>query len=87
MPTFLKLSNRLININYIHQIILNPSKLILNHTFLPRQYTIIMNKDISGFIFIGIGSMSSIDNYIHICETNNPIDFQTITDWINERLD
>ncbi len=70
----------ILNSTHINTIIFGSNKLSPN-------YTIVMNNNsIFGFFFCGIGGVNSVDNHIHICATNSPNDYQTITDWINKMI-
>ena len=72
MSKFINLSSCLINKLHIVEIIKQPSKY--------RIY--LTNSYFSGTIFLTSGHMSSYSNIIEICETNNPQDYKSITNWI-----
>ena len=78
MSKFIKLKNLIINVNYIHSIVIEPNKYCINvmsNKFDGRSWFL------SGFA--GMGSIYS-DNYeIEVCETNDFSDYKIITDWID----
>jgi len=76
MSKFIKLTNLVININYIHSIVIKPNKYYINimsNQFNGLQWTA------AGF---GFGNISS-DNYeIEVCETANSSDYKIVSDFI-----
>jgi hypothetical protein len=72
MSKFINLSSCLINKLHIVEIIKKPSKYSIYLT----------NSHFSGAMFFASGHMSSTNNIIEICETNNPQDYKIITNWI-----
>jgi hypothetical protein len=79
MARFIKLTNRLLNTNYIHTISIKPNKYYIHHFEG-------INFEGSIFLFAGSGggNVSSINNTkIEICETKNPTDYKIISNWIN----
>lgn len=76
MSNFLKLSNRLININHILEIVIKPNKYHIH----------LMNHNIHGVFIFASGAIESVHNEITICEKNNPHDYLKISDWIKEKL-
>jgi len=74
MNHFIKLSSRVINKLHIIEITKHPSK----------YYISMSNNYISGIMLFGWGNLSSSNNYIQICETNNKEDYDTITEFLKE---
>lgn len=79
MSKFIKLTNLMINANYIHSIVIKPNKYCIN---------VISNK-LDGFQFsavggFGIGGLYSNNCEIEVCETNNANDYKTISKWIDK---
>jgi len=74
MSRFVKLTNVLLNTNYIRQILIQPNK----------YYIYVASETFSGFNFFGFGTISSNINWIQVCETKNPVDYKIISDWIND---
>jgi hypothetical protein len=74
MRQFINLSSRVINKLHIIQIIKEPSK----------YYIHITERDFTGHIFFSSGSMSSYNNIIEICEKDNKLDYDTITNEIKK---
>jgi hypothetical protein len=75
MTYFINLTSRVINKLHIIEIIKKPNK-----------YFILMSiKGFDGWNIFSSGFISSNDNnIIEICETNNQLDYKTITEWINK---
>ncbi len=73
MINFIKLSSNIINTKYIHKILVTPNK----------YYIHIINKNINGFAFFGMGSISSENDVITVCQNTDPFDYKIVTDWIN----
>ena len=77
MSKFLKLTNWIININYIHSIKIKPNKYFINvvsNTFDGLAFSII------GFGICDIGSREYV---IEVCENNNSIDYKIVSNWID----
>ena len=77
MSKFIKLTNFIININYIHSIVIKPNKYYIN---------VASNKfDGSGWKLPGFGivTISSYNSEIEICETKHSSDYKIVSDWIN----
>jgi hypothetical protein len=79
MSKFLKLTNLIININYIHSIFIKPNKYYIH---------VVSNKfdgsnwSVAGF---GIGTISSQNYEIEVCETKHSSDYKIVSDWIDKR--
>jgi hypothetical protein len=76
MSRFIKLTNVIVNTNYIHEIIIKPNKYY------------IMSKKLDGFELkfagSGIGWINQQYEQIVVCETKDPIDYKIVSDWINK---
>jgi hypothetical protein len=73
MSKFIKLTNLIININYIQVIVIKPNKYYIN---------IVSNKfDGSGWSLpgFGIGTISSYNSEIEICETKHSSDYKIVS--------
>jgi len=76
MSKFLKLTNFTININYIHSIVIKPNKYSINvasNKFDGSQWSV------PGF---GMGTISSYNSEIEVCETKHSSDYKIVSDWI-----
>ena len=76
MPKFIKLTNFIINVNYIQSIVIKPNKYYINvvsNTFDGA------NWNFAGF---GIGTISSYHSEIEVCETVHSNDYKIVSDWI-----
>jgi len=74
MSRFIRLSN----------IIVNTSK-IATIDILPTKYVIFMcNHHLDGWWIFSSGNVNSVDNKIEICQTNDPMDYIILTDWIKK---
>lgn len=79
MSKFLKLTNLIININYIHSIFIKPNKYYIH---------VVSNKFdgsnlcVAGF---GYGNISSHNYEIEVCETKDSSDYKIVSDWIDKR--
>lgn len=76
MSKFIKLTNLVININYIQSIVVKPNKYyikVVSNTFDGSYWT---------FAGFGIGSISSYHSEIEVCKTENSSDYKIISDWI-----
>ena len=77
MSKFIKLTNFIININHIHSILIKPNKYYIHLT---------SNKfdgfkwDVGGF---GIGTITSHNSEIEVCETKHSSDYKIVSDWID----
>jgi len=79
MSKFIKLTNMLINTNDINKILIEPNKYFI--------YTISKKND--GFVWafagFGFGALSSHTDLIEVCKTNHAIDYEILTEWMNEK--
>lgn len=79
ITTFMRLSDRIININMIKTI-----------SIYPTQYTIemISNSGPDGFIICGSGVINSEKNhYINILKEKSPEDYKYLSHWIEENTE
>lgn len=79
MTKFIKLTNMLLNPNYINKILITPNK-----------YNIyISNKEIDGYVWLltgtGLGSIKTCDDKIEICKTKDPIDYKILSEWMDKQ--
>jgi hypothetical protein len=78
MSKFIKLTNLIVNVNYIQTIVIKPNKYYIN---------VITNKfdgsnwNVPGF---GIGTISSYNYEIEVCETKHSSDYKIVSDWIGQ---
>jgi len=79
MSKFLKLTNLIINVNYIHSIFIKPNKY---NIYIVSNKIDGLNFSIAGF---GIGNISSHNYEIEVCETKNLDDYKIVSDWIDKR--
>ena len=77
MSKFIKLTNLVININYIHSIVIKPNKYYIN----------IMSNKIDGSNFSvagsGFGNISSHNYEIEVCETKHSSNYKIVSDFID----
>ena len=77
MSKFIKLTNLIININYIQTKVIKPNKYYIN----------VMTNKFDGSNWsspvIGIGNFSSYNFDIEVCETKHSSDYKKISDWID----
>jgi len=78
MTKFLKLTGMIININYIHSIVIKPNKYHIN--VISNKFNG-LNWTIHG---CGIGNIYSYNSEIEICESQNRSDYKIVSDWINK---
>jgi len=77
MTKFLKLTKLILNTNDIQKINIKPNKFYIH--FIGKQFS----GNIVQMASFGLGSISS-DNYeIEVCETLNPDDYKIVSEWIN----
>jgi len=74
MSKFIKLTNLIININYIQTIVIKPNKYYIN----------VMSNKFDGSNWIAIGNVSSDNSEIEVCETKHSSDYKKISDWIDK---
>ena len=78
MSHFLKLTKLFINTRYITLIDLQPGKykFYINKTIAPG---------IKGWFVYGSGILRENDiTYLTVCETEDPVDYKIVTDWISK---
>lgn len=75
MNNFIKLTSMVINKSHITKITLNPSTYYITMTTSNR---------VNGFMLFSSGSLSSGEEMIKICETENKKDYDIITEFIKE---
>jgi hypothetical protein len=76
MSKFIKLTDLIINKNFIHHIDLKKDKIIVH----------LMTNKTNGFFIFGMGSTSSHHTKFEICKINDPNDYNIFTDWIDNDL-
>ena len=79
MSKFIKLKGVIININYIQTIVIKPNKYYINVASNNFDGS---NWNISGF---GMGTISSYNYEIELCETKHSSDYKIVSDWINNQ--
>ena len=79
MSKFIKLSNHIININYIQSISIKPDKYYINVASNKMEGA---QLNIAGF---GFGKISSYNYEIKVCKTEHSTDYKIISDWINKQ--
>jgi len=78
MSKFIKLTNLIINTNYIQTIVVKPNKYCIN---------IVSNKfDGSNWSVpvFGFGTISSYNYEIEVCETKHSSDYKIVSHWIDK---
>jgi hypothetical protein len=78
MSKFLRLTNLIININYINTIVITPNKYCIN--IMSNQFNG-LHWTVAGF---GIGNISSNNYEIEVCETKHSSDYKIVSDWIDK---
>jgi len=78
MSKFIKLTNIIVNVNYIQSIVIKPNKYYIN--IITNSFD---GSNWSGPGF-GIGTISSYNYKIEVCETVNSSDYKIVSDWINQ---
>jgi hypothetical protein len=76
MSKFIKFTNFILNTNYIHSIVIKPNKYHINvasNKFDGSKWSVV------GF---GMGTISSYNSEIEVCETEHPSDYKIVSDWI-----
>ena len=76
MSRFLKLTNIIINKNYIQNISINKDKFILH----------ILSNNFDGVVMFGSGTFETRDTKIEVCKTKNFSDYKIVTDRIDDGL-
>lgn len=75
MNNFIKLTSMVINKSHITKIRVYPSTYYITMT---------TSNHVNGFMLFSSGSVSSSEDMIKICETENKKDYDIITDFIKE---
>ena len=79
MSKFIKLTNMLLNTNYINKIYINPNQYVIYLTSNKFDGT---SWSITGS---GLGLISSLkDIEIEVCETKHSTDYKIVSNWINK---
>ena len=78
MSKFIRLTNFLLNTNYIHKIVIKPNKY---HIHIVNKQIYGHNWAIAGF---GFGNISSYNYEIEVCKMTHSIDYITVSDWISK---
>ncbi len=77
MSRFLKLTNIIINKNFIQHIDnINKDKLVIH----------LMTNKMNCFLILGGGSFESYNTEVELCKTKNLSDYKIVTDWIDNEL-
>ena len=76
MSRFMRLTNKIINKNFIHHIDIQKDKFIIHF---------MTNKMDGLFVFVG-GASTSYNSEFEVCKTKHSIDYKTVTDWIDNNL-
>lgn len=79
MSKFIKLTNLIININYIQSIVIKPNKYCINLASCKFDGS---NWSVTGF---GMGTVSSYNSEIEVCETKHPSNYKIVSDWIDNQ--
>ena len=79
MSRFIRLTSLLLNTNDIHKIVINANKYDIHIT----------TKEITGNSWIisamfGMGSISTNNYKIEVCQTKDPDDYKILSEWINK---
>lgn len=77
MSKYIKLTNFIINTNYIYSITISPNKYNIR---LVSNYFTGFNWNVG---ILGLGHISAFEPDIEVCETKHPNDYKIISDWIN----
>ena len=77
MSRFLRLTDAIINKNVIHHIHIKKDKYIIHF----------MTNKTNSFFLLGGGGSTSYNTECEVCKTKHPIDYKTVTDWIDNNLD
>ena len=77
MSKFIKLTNFIINVNYIQSIVIKPNKYYIN-----VASNKIDGSNWSSPVF-GMGTVSSHNSEIEVCETEHSNDYKIVSDWID----
>ena len=77
MSKFIKLTNLIVNVNYIQTIVIKPNKYYIN-VVSNKFYGSTLSTPVFGF-----GNVSSYNYEIEVCETEHSSDYKKISDWID----
>jgi hypothetical protein len=77
MSKFIKLTNFIVNVNYIQSIVIKPNKYYINVA--SNQFDG-SSWSVAGF---GMGTISSNNYEIEVCETKHSSDYKTVSRWID----
>ena len=76
MSRFLKLTNIIINKNFIQHIDINKDKYVIH----------LMTNKTDGIIIFGGGTSHSYNTKFEVCKTKNLSDYKKFTEWIDNDL-
>lgn len=82
MSKFIRIKNIIININYIQSISVNVNP----NTYYIRMASNSFEGSSWKFGIVGLGTISSHNSEITICETNDQEDYKKVTKWINTKI-
>jgi hypothetical protein len=78
MSTFIKLTNFIINTNYIQSIVVKPNKYNIH----------LMSNKFDGSIWsipgFGTGAISAYNSEIEVCEMKHSSDYKIVSDWVDK---
>ena len=72
MSRFIRLSNMLINVNYIRVIDIKPNEYVIN----------IITDGFNGTFIAGSGVVNCTNKRIHVTKKEHELDFNIVSDWI-----
>ena len=77
MSKFLKLTNIIFKTSDIHKILIQTNKYVIH----------VEGKKMDGFTLMiygsGIGNFTSSSSIIEVCKTNDPTDYEIVSEWIS----
>jgi len=76
MSKFIKLTNIMVNVNYIQSIVIKPNKYYINivsNKFDGKKWSVLGS---------GVGDIYSYNSEIEVCETKDPSDYKIVSEWI-----
>lgn len=74
MTSFIRLSKMLINASCIQTVRMHQD-----------MYYITMQREVTGWMFVGSGIISSHSHRIEICKQSHEEDYKVITEWIEKQ--
>ena len=77
MSKFIKLSNLIINVNYIHSIFIKPNKYVI------RTVSHKFDGSMLSVAGCGFGTIDSCNSEIEVYEIQNSSDYKIVSDWID----